>query len=203
MLATHIIFGAFGFWLPNDPRGSWSDFVASWQLFRYGGKATKTTQTRSLADKPHDHQRRVGAKQLLTRPPVRFSGVQARAIAFGFGDYAARSQLAIFACAVMPDHVHLVLGSHRLAPKQLAIQLKAAATRRLMAENIHPFPISNGKQPKCFARGEWKVYLDTPDDVHRAVRYVEKNPEKEGLRRQHWSFITPFPAPRAPLPRRG
>jgi hypothetical protein len=22
MLASHIIFGAYGFWLPNDPRGS-------------------------------------------------------------------------------------------------------------------------------------------------------------------------------------
>src|SRR5256885_9336243 len=33
---------------PNDPRGSWSDFVRSWELFRYG-PATKTTERRSLA----------------------------------------------------------------------------------------------------------------------------------------------------------
>jgi hypothetical protein len=25
--ASHVIFGAYGFWLPNDPRGSWSTFV--------------------------------------------------------------------------------------------------------------------------------------------------------------------------------
>jgi hypothetical protein len=29
ILAFHAIFGAYGFWLPNDPRGSWSDFVGS------------------------------------------------------------------------------------------------------------------------------------------------------------------------------
>lgn len=29
VLAYHVIFGAYGFWLPNDPRGSWSKFVAS------------------------------------------------------------------------------------------------------------------------------------------------------------------------------
>ena len=32
----HAIFGAYGFWLPNDPRGSWSDFVGAWELFRFG-----------------------------------------------------------------------------------------------------------------------------------------------------------------------
>ena len=40
VLAAHIIFTCYGFWLPNDPRGSWSEWVASWELLRYG-KATK------------------------------------------------------------------------------------------------------------------------------------------------------------------
>ena len=34
IIAYHVIFGMYGFWLPNDPRGSWSDFVAAWELFR-------------------------------------------------------------------------------------------------------------------------------------------------------------------------
>ena len=41
VLAYHLIFTAYGFWLPNDPRGSWSDFVRAWELF-ITGKATKT-----------------------------------------------------------------------------------------------------------------------------------------------------------------
>ncbi|HUT10853.1 MAG TPA: hypothetical protein VMY42_10175 [Thermoguttaceae bacterium] len=48
VLAYHVIFGAYGFWLPNDPRGSWSDFVGSWELARFG-KATKVSTRRSLA----------------------------------------------------------------------------------------------------------------------------------------------------------
>ena len=28
----HLIISAYGFWLPNDPRGSWSDFVGAWEL---------------------------------------------------------------------------------------------------------------------------------------------------------------------------
>jgi hypothetical protein len=31
----HVIFSADGFWLPNDPRGSWSEFVRRWE--RLGG----------------------------------------------------------------------------------------------------------------------------------------------------------------------
>lgn len=30
----HAIFSAYGFWLPNDPRGSWSDFVRAWHFFK-------------------------------------------------------------------------------------------------------------------------------------------------------------------------
>jgi REP element-mobilizing transposase RayT len=191
MLASHVIFGAFGFWLPNDPRGSWSDFVGAWELFRYGGRATKTIETRSLAGRPHDHAKRLGTKLLLKRPAVKFNGVQARAIAQGFADYAERSGLTILACAILPDHVHLVLGAFRLSPKRFAIQLKGAATRELVRQGLHPFGSGPGL-PKCFARGEWTVYLDKEEDVLRAIGYVEQNPEKEGLRRQRWSFVTPL-----------
>jgi REP element-mobilizing transposase RayT len=201
MLATHLIFGAYGFWLPNNPRGSWSDFVASWDLYRYGGTATKTNETKSLAARPHDQVRRLGAKKYLRRPPVRFNGVQARAVARGFANYSIRAGLEIYACAVLHDHVHLVVSRHRLSPEQLAVQLKGAATRQLIAEGIHPFPTA-ARRPKCFARGEWKVFFDSDEDVIRAIRYVEENPVKEDLPRQRWSFVIPY-RKRAPLPRRG
>ena len=38
VLGYHIIFTAYGFWLPNDPRGSWSEFVAAWELFLHGAR---------------------------------------------------------------------------------------------------------------------------------------------------------------------
>ncbi len=44
----HVIFGTYGFWLPNDPRGSWSEFVASWELSRFG-KATKSPDRIEIA----------------------------------------------------------------------------------------------------------------------------------------------------------
>jgi len=31
-------------------------------------------------------------------------------------------------------------------------------------------------------------------DARRAIAYVEANPEEEGKRRQHWSFVVPLVA---------
>ncbi len=64
-------------------------------------------------------------------------------------------------------------------------QLKGHATRRLLAENLHP-------DSKCWSRGQWKVFLNTPNDISRAIRYVEDNPIKERLPPQHWSMVRPF-----------
>ena len=190
IVGYHVIFGAYGFWLPNDPRGSWSNFVGSWELFRYGA-ATKTTERRSLAYRKHDHAQRLAAKNALSRPAVALTGLQARAVAQGFAAYVERSRLAVWACAILPDHVHLVVGRPRIDIKQLVIQLKGAATESLIKQGIHPFGAMRdgpGRIPKCFARGQWKVYLDL-EDVPRAVRYVEDNPLKEGKKRQVWSFV--------------
>ncbi len=194
ILASHVIFGAYGFWLPNDSRGSWSDFVGSWELFRYG-PATKTTESRSLAYQPHDQAKRLAAKQALQRPAVQFTGIQARAIGRGFAKYAERSGLIVWACAVLPDHVHMVLARHRLKVESLVIQLKGSATEQLIEEGIHPFGDqrdAHDRPHKCFARGEWKVYLETVDDIHRANGYVEGNPRKEGKPVQRWPFVTPY-----------
>ena len=79
ILAVHAIFSAYGFWLPNDPRGSWSTFVASWELYKYGPATTVSTH-RSLAYRPHNKQLRQKAKDDLNYPPVLFTGIQARAI---------------------------------------------------------------------------------------------------------------------------
>jgi REP element-mobilizing transposase RayT len=98
----------------------------------------------------------------------------------------------VLACAILPDHAHLVLVRHRLNVERLVIQLKSAATRQMVSDGIHPFlnsPSKNGAPPKCFARGEWKVLLNDEEAISRAIRYVNANPEKEGLPAQRWSFV--------------
>src|SRR5437016_61548 len=109
--AYHVIFSAYGFWLPNDPRGSWSDFVGSWELARFG-RATKTDSRRSVAARPHDRALREEAKQALQYPAVEFSGKQAQLIGQGFRKSIHKGGVPVWACAILPKHVHMVIGRH-------------------------------------------------------------------------------------------
>jgi REP element-mobilizing transposase RayT len=186
ILAFHVIFGTYGFWLPNDPRGSWSDFVASWDLFRFG-PATKVDTTRSVAAIPHDQARRLAAKEALTFPPVQFTGQQALTVANGFKQAVAESGYRIHACAILPEHVHLVIGWHARQITRILGHLKAKATHALHTDG--PWP--SDTRP-VWAEGSWKVYLTDRESVRRAIAYVENNPSREAKPRQHWSFVAPF-----------
>jgi REP element-mobilizing transposase RayT len=72
--------------------------------------------------------------------------------------------------------------------------LKGAATRQLIAEEIHPLAArvtAKGSFPKVFARGQWKCFIDNQAYLRSAIRYVEQNPIKEGKRRQIWKCVEP------------
>jgi REP element-mobilizing transposase RayT len=192
LIAFHGIISAYGFWLPNDPRGSWSTWVGAWELFRYG-PARKVSTRRSVAGRTHDRQRRYEAKRALKHEPARFTGAQARAVAQGFGQVAYDSGYTIHALAVMPEHLHVVAAARDRDPGQIIGHLKRGATDRLIADGIHPFDHGAERiERSCWSDRAWKVYLDNIRDARRAIAYVEDNPRKEGLRRQRWSFVTPF-----------
>jgi len=111
-----------------------------------------------------------------------------------FGEYVAKKNLPVWACAILPDHVHLVTGRPRMDVEQLVIQLKGDSTQLLEREGLHPlahYKVEGDRVPKCWARGQWKVFLDLPD-VSRAIAYVENNPLKEGLPKQRWAFVTAY-----------
>lgn len=191
VLASHGIFSAYGFWLPNDPRGSWSDFVRSWDLLRFG-KATKIDERRSVAHSSHDPKLRLVAKSALKFERLRFTGLQARAIARGFAKAADESGYQVLACAILPDHVHAVVRRHDRPIERILSHLKSRATQQLVAEGLHPFmqfSRPDGRFPSVWAHRLWKVFLDSNDDVARAIEYVRNNPLRENLKEQHWNFV--------------
>jgi REP element-mobilizing transposase RayT len=107
----------------------------------------------------------------------------------------AKVGLDILACAILPQHIHIVLARHRLSVESLANHLKDAATQRLIEERLHPqaeHQATKSRPPKACARGQWKVFLEDRADVARSISYVNKNPERERLPAQRWSFITAY-----------
>ncbi|MBW3596158.1 MAG: transposase [Planctomycetes bacterium] len=193
--AYHSIISAYGFWLPNDPRGSWSDWIRSWELFLQG-RATKVSTTRSVAGKPHNRQKRLAAKQSLLSPPVVFDGTQAQSVALGFKEAVEESGYVVHACAILPEHVYLVVvRTSNRDIERIVGHLKGRATQHLMKNGLHPlrdFRDRNDEVPSPWAQKGWNVYLFTTEEIRSAIRYVEDNPLKEGKRRQAWSLVTPF-----------
>ena len=187
IIAHHLTFCTYGFWLPNDPRGSWSESVFAVAL-RPFGQATKVNTQHSRARDPHDHRKRLATKDALMFSPVELDGQQALATAHGFRQVVEEIQLAIYACAIMPSHVHLVTGQHDREMVTIIRHLKTRATQQMNVGNIHPF--ENRRSP--WADGYWDVFLHNATEVRRAVDYVNRNPVKDGLKPQHWGFVVPF-----------
>ena len=191
----HVILPHYGFWLPNDPRGSWSLFVARWEIARFG-KTTRGLPPRTLAQlSPAELARREVVRKTLLYPPVSLTGRQALSIAKGFQHQAVKSSYAIWACAILPGHTHLVVGRHRYSVEQIANLLKGAATRQMLEDNRHPLAqyAQPGKTPPgMWARHQWKVYLDSDQAIDNAIAYVIDNPVKEGKPLQKWSWVLPY-----------
>jgi len=186
VLGYHIIFSMYGFWLPNDPRGSWSEFVGAWELLRFG-RATKVDVRHSVAGARHDGRLRRDAKTAMKWPPVTLTGQQALAAVRGFGLASKEGNYAVHACSILPEHVHMVAGRHDRPLGQIVGHFKGRATQRLGADGLWPDPAR-----PVWAGRSWKVFLFTPEDMRRAIAYVEANPEKEGKPRQRWSFVRPY-----------
>ena len=192
--AYHTIFGAYGLWLPNDPRGSWSKHVWAKQLKQFG-PATKVTTSRSLANAPHDRKRRLDAEDSLKYPAVRFENTQITAIGDGFDTTVEQFRLQIFACAIMPDHVHLVIARHNESIESIVGFLKRSASRSLSRAGCHPLAAHskpNGRLPSPWVEGGWNVFLNADDEIRHRIGYTEDNPVKAGLEHQRWPFIVPF-----------
>ncbi|EMI54922.1 hypothetical protein RSSM_03642 [Rhodopirellula sallentina SM41] len=193
--AYHVILPMYGFWLPNDPRGSWSQFVASWELACFG-ETTRHLEQRTLAQLTDEElAHREAARKALKYPAVTLNGNQALTIANGFKAKAAANRYEILACSILPEHTHLVIARHRYKIEQVANLLKGAATRQLMEAGIHPlaeFADADGKPPHVWATHQWKAYLDSEEAIETAIAYVIENPLKEGKKRQDWHWLAPY-----------
>ena len=191
----HLILPMYGFWLPNDPRGSWSDFVRRWELVCFGdsNKTMERTEVGELSEA--ENASRVSAKSALAYPTVSIDGEQVLTISRGFAKQCNKSNYTIWACAILPEHAHLIVARHTYNIEQVANLLKGAATSEMIKAGNHPlveFANPGERPPRMWSAHEWAQYLDSEEAIDQAIRYVEENPEKEGKRRQSWSFVTPF-----------
>ncbi|QEG21093.1 hypothetical protein [Mariniblastus fucicola] len=191
----HVIMPMYGFWLPNDPRGAWSDYVRKFEIAKHGhaSKSLDRKDIESLTDS--ELRDRNLAIDSLKYPSVSIEGVQALAISQGFAKQIEKSNYTAWACSVLPEHTHFVLARHSYKVEQVTNLLKGAATASIVESGLHPlaaFAQKGQRPPRMWAARGWKQYLDSEEAIENAINYVVENPEKEGKRIQSWSFVTPF-----------
>lgn len=188
----HAIFGAYGFWLPNDPRGSWSDFVQAYELYRFGGPATKVSEKRSYAHDPHDVDLRREAKEYLKYPPARFDPACCQSIARGFARACKEFGFKIHAATIGFDHVHIVAARDEQRDiENIVAVLKARATTQMKLDATHPMR-GYHPMPTPWAKKCWSVFIEDESQLKNAIDYVNRHPLKEGLAPQYWNFVTPY-----------
>ena len=126
------------------------------------------------------------AAKRLTFPLLRFDETQREVIAQSFAQAIAREKYTCWACAIMPDHVHLLIRKHRDQAEEMIAKLQAASRARLRDHGFGALdhPIWGGPG--------YKVFLDHPHDVQRVIPYIQANPPKSGLPAQRWDFVIPY-----------
>jgi len=184
VIAYHLIWTAYGWWLPNDPRGSSShtirsDILAELGTLHHGRKivqpASETIRNFYAA-----------AGDWLRHDLLTFDPPAMRVMAEAFGHVVAAERYTCYAAAIMPDHVHLVIRKHKHAAERMIANFQDASRARLREAGLRAIdhPVWGGPG--------WKVFLDHPDEVRRTIGYVEHNPLPLGQPIQRWPFITPY-----------
>ncbi len=175
VIAYHAIFTTYGTWLPNDPRGSHSRQIYNEELRAFG----EIKYGRQIPQPPRNFVSRfhTEAVKKLARSPIYLDLEKILLVAAGFSAVVVRLDLRVLACAIMSNHVHVVIrrGKHRI--EYLVNQLKGAATQKL------------GLVHTPWTRKGWKVFLNDDEAVDTCCRYVEANPASAGLRPQVWPFL--------------
>ena len=182
--AYHLIWTAYGYWLPNDPRGSTSrgvatDVIAQLGEFHHGRR--KLQPPPRVVDEFYAR-----AEAVLKFPLLEFGSREVVPLGDALSEAIAEHRYTCYACAIMPDHVHLIVRRHKHKAEEMIDNLQEASRLRLSRLGLrqvdHP----------VWVEGGWKGFLDHPDAIRRTIRYIENNPLKAGLPRQHWPFVTEY-----------
>lgn len=184
VIAHHLIWTLYGWWLPNDLRGSCSRTIHSDLLkplgeLHYGRKKIQPASRDIRAFYAQ-------ARSLLKYPLLELRGAAVDSVGQGFADAIRECSYTDYACAILFDHVHLIIRKHKHTAEEMIEHLQHFSRLRLSTDGFraadHP----------VWCRGGWNIFLDQPDEIRRTIGYVEDNPLPYRMPHQLWEFVTPY-----------
>lgn len=184
VVGYHLIWTAYGWWLPNDPRGSMSKEIRNFSLIELGDIHYGRKRIQPAAGDLRKFF--AEAKQALKDEVLKFNSAEVEAIAKSFAEIIRQRTYTCYACAIMPEHVHMLIRKHRDLAEDMLRNFQDASRAAILACGRRP------AEHRVWGGPGWKVYLESRDDFYRTIRYVEQNPVKIGLPQQFWSFVNKY-----------
>jgi hypothetical protein len=186
ILAHHLVISGYGFWIPNDPRGS-----GSLELRQEKFKPLGPIHPGRKKIQPSRQKLRMfstDAERILDHDLLWFDAGTRDLIGAAFAEVIARRGYTVWACFVGTNHAHLCIRYHRDRYETMHANLAAQSRTSLLelgkAEPAHP----------VWAERPYSVFLHTPDDILRVIEYIRENAAKSGLPEQAWDFVKPYRA---------
>ncbi|WP_425398372.1 hypothetical protein [Aeoliella sp.] len=186
IVAHHLIWTLYGHWLPNDPRGSGSEQMRDAKLDSLGPihQGRKPKQLQPSRSELKQFQRSAGS--LLTHHKFWISHKHRGKLAESVAATVDRRNYTAWALAILSNHMHMVLRAHRDNATEMWRQVadRARMDLREMADIADGHPV--------WSERPYAVFLYSEADVRSRIRYVERNPEKEGLEPQVYEFVKAY-----------
>ncbi len=184
VIGYHLIWTAYGWWLPNDPRRSSSHEIRCAEIAGLGELHTGRRKIQPAAGDIRKFYE--AARQVLKHELRKFAPDEIALLGKEFAEVIRQKTYTCYACAIMPDHVHLLIRKHRDKAELMIANFQDASRKAIIDGGHRPadHPVWGGPG--------WKVYLETRADIYRVVEYIEDNPTRARRRRQTWEFVTPY-----------
>ena len=184
VIAYHLIWSSYGAWLPNDPRGSMSTIIRNDLLRELGELHHRRKRIQVASDEIRDFYQ--SATPILEFPIRPFTRDEVSVIAGSFSEAISSNRYTCYACAIMPDHVHVLIRKHKHLAEEMIQNLQRESHVGL--RNAGCFDMDHPIWGGC----GWKVFLDDPADIWRTVKYIKGNPLRIGLPEQNWAFVKKY-----------
>jgi REP-associated tyrosine transposase len=146
VIAHHLIWTLYGWWLPNDLRGSTSTevrcpWIRELSELHFGRKKIQpaSRDIRAFYDE---------ALVALKHPLLELSSEAIDLVASGFADAISQFKYTCYACAILRDHVHLIVRKHKHSAEEMIAKLQEFSRLRLSAAGLrspdHPTWVKGG-----------------------------------------------------------
>jgi len=176
-----LVWTAYGWWLPNDPRGSWSPEIRVEKIMPLGDIHYGRRLNPPLpADVRHFYAQ---AQDVLKHLLLTFDDEAIGVIGAALRNVVQKHKYTCYACAVMPEHVHILIRRHKHHAEEMIEHFQEQSRNAMIASGKR-----NVTHPVWGGPG-WKGCLNSREEFERTVEYIRKIPGKIGKPEQIWDFV--------------